>query len=218
MFTANKYTATYNRLIEQARGRERPSCYTERHHIIPRSLGGTNHRSNLVYLTAREHFIAHLLLTKMVDGDAKFKMYCAAIRVTAHEKKNGQLYRKGNSWSYEAMRKSHSKMLSDRMKGNTFKKGVKESEETKARKRAAMQASDVMGKWERTPEFKARISAERKGMNAGEKNGMNSAEARAKVSEARSGQRRYTDGTGTFKYFKPDRVPEGYALCIKKTQ
>jgi len=33
----------------------------ERHHILPKSLGGTNDKSNLVYLIPREHFIAHLL-------------------------------------------------------------------------------------------------------------------------------------------------------------
>lgn len=39
--------------------------YTEEHHIIPRCIGGNNMASNLVKLTAREHFICHLLLTKI---------------------------------------------------------------------------------------------------------------------------------------------------------
>jgi hypothetical protein len=39
--------------------------YYEKHHIIPRSLGGSNKKENLVLLTAKEHFICHLLLTKM---------------------------------------------------------------------------------------------------------------------------------------------------------
>lgn len=43
--------------------------YTENHHILPRSLGGSNCKSNLVRLNAREHFICHLLLTKMYDFD-----------------------------------------------------------------------------------------------------------------------------------------------------
>ena len=43
------------------------SCdtYTEKHHIIPRSLGGSNDIDNLVRLTAKQHFICHKLLTKM---------------------------------------------------------------------------------------------------------------------------------------------------------
>ena len=39
--------------------------YVEEHHILPRSLGGSNFHSNLVFLSAKEHFICHLLLTKM---------------------------------------------------------------------------------------------------------------------------------------------------------
>ena len=43
------------------------TVYTERHHIIPRSYGGNNRSSNIVNLTAREHLICHLLLTKCVS-------------------------------------------------------------------------------------------------------------------------------------------------------
>ena len=39
--------------------------YTEKHHILPRSLGGSDENSNLVNLSAREHYICHLLLTKI---------------------------------------------------------------------------------------------------------------------------------------------------------
>jgi len=41
-----------------------PEGYVERHHIKLRSLGGSDEPENLVYLTAREHYIAHLLLAK----------------------------------------------------------------------------------------------------------------------------------------------------------
>ncbi len=51
--------------------------YTERHHIIPKSLGGNNSKENLVRLTAREHFICHWLLTKMVIGVNRAKMITA---------------------------------------------------------------------------------------------------------------------------------------------
>ena len=36
----------------------------ERHHILPRSLGGLDNKENLIKLTPREHFIAHLILWK----------------------------------------------------------------------------------------------------------------------------------------------------------
>lgn len=58
------YKLHYEKLIEKARNREL-DCYKERHHIVPRCLGGTDDESNLVDLTAREHFIAHILLVKI---------------------------------------------------------------------------------------------------------------------------------------------------------
>jgi 5-methylcytosine-specific restriction endonuclease McrA len=36
--------------------------YKEIHHILPKSLGGSNDKSNLVELTAREHYIVHMLI------------------------------------------------------------------------------------------------------------------------------------------------------------
>lgn len=54
----------YDCLI-QKRQREPATGYTERHHILPRSMGGSDDPSNLVVLTGREHWIAHLLLWKI---------------------------------------------------------------------------------------------------------------------------------------------------------
>jgi len=45
--------------------------YKERHHIVPKCLGGTNDSSNLIYLTARRHFIIHRLLTKIYPNNNK---------------------------------------------------------------------------------------------------------------------------------------------------
>ena len=62
------YQAAYDRLIAKARARTKPEGYTERHHVVPKSLGGSNDASNLVDLTAREHFLAHWLLAKIHGG------------------------------------------------------------------------------------------------------------------------------------------------------
>lgn len=43
------------------------------HHILPRSLGGTDDKENLVLLTYKEHFIAHKLLIKIFPCDAMKK-------------------------------------------------------------------------------------------------------------------------------------------------
>ena len=77
IFINNKYTIWYYRIIYQAKDRNLLG-YTEKHHIIPKSLGGANEKSNISILTAREHFICHLLLTKMTSGTNKAKMIHAA--------------------------------------------------------------------------------------------------------------------------------------------
>ena len=59
---------TYDKFINnilETRGRF--ACgdeYHERHHIVPRCMGGTNRKTNLIDLFAREHFIAHKLLAQ----------------------------------------------------------------------------------------------------------------------------------------------------------
>jgi len=78
MYLQNKYTVWYYNIINHAKSRIlSPDVYTEKHHIIPRSMGGDNSADNLVKLTAREHFVCHLLLTKMTDGIYKRKMFFA---------------------------------------------------------------------------------------------------------------------------------------------
>ena len=63
------YITVYNSLIERFLLTQ-ASGYVEKHHIVPRCMGGSDHPSNLVKLPAREHFIAHLLLAKIYGGKA----------------------------------------------------------------------------------------------------------------------------------------------------
>ena len=58
------YEAHYNKLITRAQNRELPEPY-ETHHIIPKCMGGSNKKDNLVRLTCEEHYVAHQLLVKM---------------------------------------------------------------------------------------------------------------------------------------------------------
>jgi hypothetical protein len=58
------YPKIYAALIDRARGRCL-SGYVEEHHILPKSMGGSNGAENLVRLTPEEHFLAHLLLVKI---------------------------------------------------------------------------------------------------------------------------------------------------------
>jgi hypothetical protein len=62
----------------------------EKHHIIPRSLGGNNSKDNIILLTYREHFICHLLLTKMTEGEERRKM-CFAIKCMIYVHRKDQI-------------------------------------------------------------------------------------------------------------------------------
>ena len=77
IFIDNKYTAWYNRIVNNAKSRLVLDGYTETHHIIPRSLGGDDKKENLVKLSAKEHFVCHRLLPKMTSGTDKRKMVFA---------------------------------------------------------------------------------------------------------------------------------------------
>jgi len=48
-------------------------CYTEKHHIKPKCMGGNQHPDNLVRLTAREHFLSHWLLHEIYPDNPKLR-------------------------------------------------------------------------------------------------------------------------------------------------
>jgi hypothetical protein len=91
IFIANRYTSIYFSIIENARSRIlSKDQYRERHHIIPRSLGGDDSPNNLVDLTAKEHFVCHKLLIKMTTGSAKGKMAFALVFMSG--KRGSKIY------------------------------------------------------------------------------------------------------------------------------
>jgi hypothetical protein len=66
------YTKIYTQIIDRAKIRAIIG-YSEKHHIIPKCMGGNNDNENLVKLTAKEHFICHKLLCKMYPDNSKLK-------------------------------------------------------------------------------------------------------------------------------------------------
>jgi len=64
------YSAQYNKLINRAKNRILTEGY-ERHHIIPRCMGGSDDPSNIANLTPEEHYVAHQLLVKLYPENTK---------------------------------------------------------------------------------------------------------------------------------------------------
>lgn len=68
--------------------------YYERHHIIPRSLGGSDEPDNLVLLTAREHYLAHYLLWKFMPCKETIYAFMMMSSIFDGKKIGGKCYEK----------------------------------------------------------------------------------------------------------------------------
>lgn len=102
-FVDCKYTVWYYHIINQRRYLT-PAGYVERHHVSPKSVGGTNDAHNIVKLTAREHFVCHWLLTKMfTQGSRERQKMSLALHRMAYGM-NASKYRI-NARTYESIRK-----------------------------------------------------------------------------------------------------------------
>ena len=151
----NKYSKWYYTIIDRALNRTINS-YTERHHITPKSAGGTNESSNIVRLYPREHMICHILLTKFTEGDVKIKML-RAVYLLCHTQKNKV---KINSRLYEHFKNNqkftaqHCHNISLAKKGTRL--GYKQSAETIAKRVSKIKIPC-------SEEKKAKISATLKG-------------------------------------------------------
>jgi hypothetical protein len=140
------YQKIYNQIVERAKNRQLED-YKERHHVIPRCLGGDNNKENLVELTAREHFLCHRLLCEiypnnhklwyalflMAIGKQKTKKYHYVISSRLYEKIKIEWQSKvknkpkpGGFMSGEIRQK-----ISESNKGKSRNKGSKFSKETK---------------------------------------------------------------------------------------
>ena len=135
MFKRTKYTSWYNLIIKRAKSRMLDDKeYYEKHHIIPKCIGGKD--DNVVLLTAREHYVCHILLTKMFDcSNKKRKMVYALMRMRISNK-----YHIRNSKQFQYVKKIISKEFSGRKNYFYGKKflgeknpfyGKKHSEETR---------------------------------------------------------------------------------------
>lgn len=125
MFLDNKYRKWYDSIISNAQARVNcESDYSEVHHRVPRSLGGSDSLENLVKLTAREHFICHLLLTKMTEGKAKRSM-CFAMWAISKLRHKYLHPIKLNSHTFATIRKNYAEQVS------IGKRGIPRSKETR---------------------------------------------------------------------------------------
>jgi hypothetical protein len=121
IFIKNKYYNWYYGIIQNAKSQPRVKSktqYYEKHHIIPRSLDGDDTNDNLVFLTAREHFICHYLLCKMLPEKSHswYSMIMAFNMMKSSSWCNIQRY--FNSRLYDYARKNMSTTMSNTQSGD----------------------------------------------------------------------------------------------------
>lgn len=136
--------------------------YSERHHVIPRCLGGSDDEDNLIYLTYREHFIAHKLL--MEENPNNRDLILAVHLMSFNEE------REVTPEEYAEARKR----FSDSQRGNTFGSLCRHTEEFKENLRERNRKG-------LSEESRRKIAEARTGTTASE-------ETRRKMSEARLGK------------------------------
>ena len=151
----NKYQTWYQQIIDRARSRTLTG-YVERHHVVPRSLGGSDHADNLVRLTAREHFVCHWLLTKMYTGEARYKMINAMYIMRADGPYQKRYQSKITSRVYNTLKEEYSKYISNLNKGRVqpLEENIKQRAAQTGRKRAPF-----------SDEWRANMSASKQGKN-----------------------------------------------------
>ncbi len=105
------YQKIYNQIIHRRQQEVITEGYSEKHHIVPRSLGGSDDKENLVKLTAREHFICHYLLVKIYEERTSnwYKMV-KAFNMMKTTSNNQERY--FNSRLYEALKYAFSETQS----------------------------------------------------------------------------------------------------------
>lgn len=115
------YQKIYNDLISRAQARESLLEYKETHHIIPKCMGGSDDKENLVELTAREHFIAHLLLCKINEGHFGL---ASALTLMATDKAGNRINNRLYSLHRKLFAKANSEFFKKYWKNNPHPKGM----------------------------------------------------------------------------------------------
>lgn len=164
------YQAQYDRLISRAKSRTLNE-YTETHHIIPKSMGGSDEDTNLVELTPEEHLVAHLLLYKIHKNP---QTLYAAMRMHTRVRSNKE---------YGYLRRQFSKFMRKRMSGsNNPMYGKTQSVETKEKISQANKGRTF------SEETRLLWSRQRMGKSPGNKGKKHTPEALAKIKAASEGE------------------------------
>lgn len=131
------YKEQYNLLINKYKNNPIKLKEKECHHILPRSCGGTNKKENLIFLSPKDHFIAHYFLLKIYEEEndkEKFTKMLYTWNMMSNFKKYkdmqiDKIYEYANE--YEELKKKAFKLISEKNKEHYLK--IKDTKEFKER-------------------------------------------------------------------------------------
>jgi hypothetical protein len=115
------YQGIYDRIIDRARTRKLEG-YKEKHHIVPKCMGGSNKKENLIELTAREHFICHRLLNHIHPGNRSLIFASWMMSNLQSEQRSFKV----SARTYEQLKKEHSIAKSEVLTGTIRSQEIKD--------------------------------------------------------------------------------------------
>lgn len=152
------YKKIYEQIIYDPRNHLLKKGEYEKHHIVPKSLGGNESDSNLVKLSFKKHFICHKLLVLMHEKSTsqRHKMSFALKRMSTSKSKNMYLI---SSNDYSFLRREH--VLS--LRGNKLGLGYKHTEKYKKEQSQRLTGNKNGRGWSPSIEQREKISKTHKG-------------------------------------------------------
>lgn len=105
------YLRIYNQLMMKRMKEPSISEYTEKHHIVPKCMGGDDSSDNLVVLSPKEHYVAHHLLYRHYKTSKLAHAWFMMLRCSPNQK------RFFTAKQYETATNAHRKALTETMKG-----------------------------------------------------------------------------------------------------
>lgn len=119
-----EYIKIYNQIIERAKTRQIDG-YIEKHHIVPRCMGGSEDKENIIQLTAKEHFLCHLLLVEIYPKNVKlwYSLFLMSIN------KNKKIKYKVSARTYEQIKLEWNKKAKGNPKPEGFGSNITNNKE-----------------------------------------------------------------------------------------
>lgn len=190
--------------------------YFEKHHIVPRSLGGGNEKSNIIRLVPEDHLFAHLMLAKVHGGGMWHAVN--AMLMQSHKRAVGSRYSQMRRRLYAKAKIEFSAAHSAKMKGRFLGEdhpmfGVPCSELAKQKTRERHAAGfNPMG----TPEARDKLSKAMKGRVFSADHRLKISIAKAGVKDSAETRRRKSEGHKGLVKSEESRAKQSAALTGKK--